>query len=225
MKKINLVPLKVKLLPALLHVGIWFSDKTFRVTKINEPTHIKEPKIYATWHGRQHCFLQIQPRNKLNILVSKSNDGEIITQALLKLGYKIIRGSASRGGIAAAKQMLAALNNGDNVAFTVDGPRGPIYDVKSGVIKLAQLSEAPIIPVIPATKHKLIINSWDKYNAPIWFCKIYYYFGSPMYIDKNASEEKLEMYRLELTKNMKQLTFDADKSCNYINNDLNIEHH
>ncbi|MEW5820274.1 MAG: lysophospholipid acyltransferase family protein [Cyanobacteriota bacterium] len=208
----DFVSLKVKYLPPYIYRIFWSFDQSVRVEKINEPDLNDAPKIFATWHGRQYCFLRLDPREKLNILISKSNDGEIVTRVMQRLGFSVIRGSASRGGMSAARQMLEVLNNGGNIAFTVDGPRGPIYEVKTGIIKLAQMSSAPIIPVIPATNMRLIIsNSWDKYNLPLWFSDIKYFFGTPFYVDKDLSDDNIEEARKKLNNEMNKLTYLADK--------------
>lgn len=217
----NLVPLKVKYLPPFIHLIFWLFDKSAKITKINEPANIDKPKIFASWHGRQYCFLQLQPREKLNVLISQSNDGEIVTKVLKKLGFSVIRGSASRGGMKAVKKMLEALEDGGNIAFTVDGPRGPIYEVKMGIVKLAQKSGAPIIPVVPATGTKLVVRkSWDKYNLPLFFSDIKYYFGEPVYVDKDCTDDEQENIRMKLEMTMKKMTFEADKDCHCKKSDL-----
>lgn len=209
----NIVPLKVKYLPSIIFHIIMSYDVTAKVTKVNEPVNIEGPKIFASWHGRQYCFLHMTDRSKLSLLISKSNDGEIITTVVKRMGFNVIRGSASRGGMTAVRHMLEALNNGTSVAFTVDGPRGPIYDVKIGLIKLAQMSGAPIIPIVPATRTRIIVfSSWDKYNLPFYFSNIHYHYGDPIYIDKDADDEQLEQYRLQVRDAMRNITFEADKS-------------
>lgn len=217
----NLVPLKLKLLPSFFYYGITAHDKSYKAEYLNEPVNIEGGKIFATWHGRFYCLLKINPRDKLNLLVSKSNDGEIITKASIRMGYKVIRGSASRGGMGAMKGMLDALTAGENVAFTVDGPRGPIHSVTKSVIKLAQQAEVPIIPVIPATNWKVNFNSWDKFNGPLLFAKMKIFYGDPFYVDKDANDEQLEDFKNELATIMKNLTIEADKSVGIINKDFN----
>ncbi len=207
----NLVPLKVKYLPPIIYAAIKNIEVTARVEKINEPPDDEEPKIFATWHGRQYSFLRINPMHKLNVLVSKSNDGEIITRVLKKIGFSVIRGSASRGGMTAVRHMREAMEQGNNIAFTVDGPRGPRYEVKKGVIKLAQQSGAPIIPLIAATNDRIIIkSSWDHYNIPYYFTKVRCVYGDPFYVPEDANDEELEQKRLEFQKIMKKITYDAD---------------
>jgi lysophospholipid acyltransferase (LPLAT)-like uncharacterized protein len=206
--------LKKIFLPAFFYHGISFVDFSYRYEKINEPLNIEGAKIFATWHGRMVCFLQFAPREKTNLLISRSNDGNFITQATEKLGFKVIRGSASRGGMAAIKGMLQALEKGENVAFTVDGPRGPIYQVKNGIIKLAQASGAPIIPVIPVTKYRVLFPFWDKFYGPFFFSKLSCTYGEPFYVDKDIDEDEIELLRQNLNKQMIDLTIKAEKTAN-----------
>lgn len=219
----NLVPYKVKYLPPIIYFIVAAFDKSARISKHNEPVADGKPKIIATWHGRQYCFLKVIDRSLLNVLISKSNDGEIITTVLKRFGFKVIRGSASRGGMSAVRQMLEVLNINQSVAFTVDGPRGPAYIPKIGVVKLAQMSGVPIVPVIPSTKTKLVVKkSWDKYNLPVFFSKITYFYGDPIYVDPEASESEQEKIRLHLEQVMKKLTIDADKAYNVVEDDKSI---
>lgn len=220
-KKISL-PIKQKILPEILYRIFYYFDISCKVTKIKEPTDITGAKIYACWHGRQYCFLKICDRDKLTVLISQSRDGEIVTKILLKMGFKVIRGSSSRGGMMAIKQMLRSLEAEENIAFTVDGPRGPIFSVNTGVIKLAQLSGVPIVPVIPTTNIKYIAKSWDKYNIPWFFNKVNIYYGKPIYVDKDADEEKIEKKRQELYEEMKNLTLNADKDSNNVTEAIEV---
>lgn len=219
----NLVPYKVKYLPPFIYCIVSMFDKSARVKKVNEPENDGKPKIFATWHGRQYCFLRVTDRSLLNVLISKSNDGEIITNVLQKFGFKVIRGSASRGGMSAVRQMLEVIEKNQSVAFTVDGPRGPVYVPKLGVVKLAQMSGAPILPVIPATNTKLVVKkSWDKYNLPLFFSNITYFYGDPIFVDKDLPEPEQEKIRLNLEQVMKKLTIDADKFYNAKEDDKSI---
>jgi len=80
-------------------------------------------------------------------LISASRDGDMIANWIERAGYGTIRGSSSRKGAAALRQLMDTLAANGNVLFTPDGPRGPVYQVSQGVVFLAQKSGAPIVPI------------------------------------------------------------------------------
>lgn len=211
-KKIKFIKFKRFIFPILGYFLINLLDKSTRFVKFNEPDNIKTPKIYALWHGRQYCLLKLQPRNNLNVLVSQSNDGEIIAAILSKLGYNLIRGSASRGGFKAAKEMLKAIKSGEDIAFTVDGPRGPLYSLNPSLFRIAQSSGATIIPLVSSVKNKLIFNSWDKYTVPFYFSTFNMYFGTPFIVNKGLSKEQLSEIINKFEREIKSLTLEADQT-------------
>ncbi|MFH0702494.1 MAG: lysophospholipid acyltransferase family protein [bacterium] len=180
-------------------------DKTLNFKMINYNPDLS-PVIYALWHGRQFGLLGIYPRDDLHLLISKSNDGELISRISKGLGFSVIRGSHNRGGTEALIKILRTLRQNKNIAFTVDGPRGPIYKVKEGIIKIAQLSQAPIVPVITVIRHKIQLNSWDQYQLPFFFTNVVNIFGDPIYVPRKINEEEKEFYRLHLENKLLELS-------------------
>jgi len=172
-------------------------DLTVKPIRMNYKPEIT-PAIYALWHGRQVGLgiFRKRERKNINILISQSNDGQIITNVCKFLGFKIIRGSHKRGGTKALIEILSKLKKGKSIAYTIDGPRGPVYKVKVGLIKISQMSQMPIIPMVADVKHKITFNSWDKYMLPLPFTTMVAIYGDPIYVPKDADDEKIEEYRL-----------------------------
>ena len=168
-------------------------------------THIYEinnknlyPCIYAMWHSDQFCIFGPEHPEKIHILISKSFDGNIVTSIADMLGFKTIRGSSNRkGAVEATLEMIEVLKKGECVAITVDGPQGPLHKVKNGVIKIAQKTGAPIIPVgwYSDQINFIKLPSWDKMTAPIFHANIINLYGEPIYIPENATVEDYEIYR------------------------------
>ena len=126
----------------IFHIQEFFTH----IIEVNKPDIM--PALYATWHGSQMCIYGISPKDKLNILVSRSRDGDMISKVLNNMGIKTIRGSkGKKGAIEASMQMISALKSGENCAMMVDGPKGPVKVVKDGVVKVAKLAGVPIVPV------------------------------------------------------------------------------
>lgn len=168
-------------------------------------THIVEinnkelkPCIYAMWHSDQFCIYGVEDKNHLSVLISKSADGEIVAYATESLGFKTVRGSSNKkGAIESTMHMIDLLKKGETVAITVDGPSGPLHKVKNGVIKIAQMSGAPIVPVCWYSTDPTFITlpSWDKMTSPIGDCQILNLYGEPIYVPAELTPEQFEEYR------------------------------
>ncbi|HSA06426.1 MAG TPA: lysophospholipid acyltransferase family protein [Candidatus Gastranaerophilales bacterium] len=199
---------KYEILSSIIGSVFYVLDKSCRWKKYNYNPE-NTPAVYAIWHGLQYCLGGIQQRKNLNILISHSNDGEIIAQTVKKIGFSTIRGSMKRGGMKATREIIRALEEGKNIAYTVDGPKGPGFKVKNGVIKIAQLAQKPIIPVSSAAYPEIEAPSWDKYQLPFFFSKIVMTFGDPIEVPSDISEEQAEEYRLKLENELFRLRQEA----------------
>lgn len=170
----------------------------------------KTPVIYAIYHGRMAGLLHLPGRERTSILISNSRDGEMVARAMLSQGFLVSRGSPTHGALQAAKSMLKLLSTGKNVVVTVDGPRGPAMEMKPAVIRLAQKSGCPIIPVLMDAKHVKIMGSWDHFMFPHFFTHMRCFYGEPMTVPRSSSDEAIEQYRVELDLRMQEMTAKAD---------------
>ncbi|MDD3419474.1 MAG: DUF374 domain-containing protein [Candidatus Gastranaerophilales bacterium] len=171
------------------------------------------PAIYAIWHANQYLYLA-KDRNKrpyFNLLISPSNDGDMIAKVCRQMNFSLIRGSTKRQGMLAIRDMAKSFKKGQSVAYTVDGPKGPAIEVKEGLIRIAQMTQVPIIPLMGATKHKFIFDSWDKYELPYWFSGSVAMFGKPVFIPKNATEDDLENYRVIIENRLIEMKNQAEE--------------
>ncbi len=206
--------IKINTLAFLAGKGLFLIDKTVKFRLVNYRQDIS-PVIYAVWHGLQYTFMGIPNRQNISILISKSNDGEFISRALMQRGFSIIRGSHGRGGAEAVRKILKETKKGRCIAYNIDGPRGPAFVAKEGIIKVAQMAKIPIIPVSSDITPCLKINSWDKYEVPLLFSKAVTVFGEPIYVPKGASEDEMEQYRLQVEKDLFAL---REKACEELRN-------
>jgi lysophospholipid acyltransferase (LPLAT)-like uncharacterized protein len=172
----------------------------------------KNPVIYAVYHGRMAGILSIPDREKTSILISQSTDGEMVARAMLGQGFLVSRGSPTHGARQAGKDMLKRLAAGCNVVVTVDGPRGPVMEMKPAVIRLAQTSGAKIIPMVMNAKHVKILNSWDKFMFPHFFTSMKCFYGEPYEAPRHGD---LEQMISQLDERMKAL---REKGSNWAKN-------
>ena len=214
--------LKLWLLGKLIYLGFSFQIPLTKFYFVNKPD-TKGQFIIACWHANQCALYGLKEiRERINILISPSNDGQIITDAVCNVGYKVIRGSKGRkGATQSVFQMLDALKAGDVVAVMIDGPRGPKHIVQPGVIELAKLSGVPIIPMTwySPRKNFLKFNSWDEFRVPVGYCKVLNAYGEPIYVNKDVSEEEFEEKRIAVEESLKKLYEDAKNNyAEYVKN-------
>ena len=135
--------------------------------------------IIAFWHGRQ-LMMPLAYRGQLaSILISQHRDGEIIARIMQSFGFKAIRGSSTRGGLRAVRQLVKAGRNGGDLVVTPDGPKGPACKVQSGVIYLAKVTGLPIFPLTFACSKKKSFRVGITFKFPVPAVKGYLCGGNP----------------------------------------------
>jgi len=126
--------------------------------------------IYAFWHGTMFPLIYTHRNKGINVLVSEHTDGEYIAKIIESLGYKTIRGSNIDSGMKPFLELFR-LKNGECLAITPDGPKGPRHKVKEGIIRIAKHTQMPIIPVTVNIEKKIKFDSWDKWALPLPFSR------------------------------------------------------
>lgn len=171
----------------------------------------RTPVIYAIWHGRLFTTLFLKPRHDLVMLVSRSRDGQKIVKAARGLGFRrFIRGSSGKeGAIAAVRGIAQALAAGRSAVVTVDGPRGPRFKVKPGVIAMAAKSGVPIVPVTGSMGWMLVSprRFWDRFFVSAPFGPVSIAFGAPIHV---AEQDDPETARQTLETELQALTMAMD---------------
>ncbi len=166
--------------------------------------------IYAFWHGRQFLLFHYHRNSGVVIPASESRDGEIQAGILRWFGFDVVRGSSKRKGDRALLGMVDGLRRGKTVALAVDGPRGPLYEAKQGVVYLAGKLGKPIVPVATSARRYWILEKiWDRYLLPVPFTKGVVLYGDPIMVN-GISEEELEGKRRQLEAALNGLMARAD---------------
>jgi lysophospholipid acyltransferase (LPLAT)-like uncharacterized protein len=163
--------------------------------------------IGAIWHQRFLGVLGYVKKFRhlsLSIMISMSRDGDRIAPVVNFLGLRPVRGSSSRGGKEALAAMVQDLASNQAALHVVDGPRGPKGVLKAGLIRLAQLSRAAIIPVYISVDRAWITRSWDRFLIPKPFSQVLVRFGEPIDVPEQMDEETFEALRLDVEKKMIQ---------------------
>ena len=157
-----------------------------------------ETPIFAIWHNRIFASTYYMRGDSIVVLTSKSFDGEYIARFLTKFGFGTVRGSSSRGGVRGMVEMIRLIRAGLPMAFTVDGPRGPRYEVKSGPVVLAKKTGNPIVSFVVECERAWRVNSWDRLQIPKPFSRARVIYTEPVRVDPDADEAGIEAKRSEL---------------------------
>ena len=171
------------------------------------------PLIYAAWHGRILLLPYFYGRRRtVHVLASRSRDGEIVSRFARGFGFRVVRGSTSRGGATAIRALARLLRQERaEVGIVPDGPRGPRHVAQIGPVLLAKIGRAPIVPLgigaAPATR----LRSWDEFLVPHPFARVAVVFGEPLVVPPDADRATLEEARRRLEALLRQLTLEADR--------------
>jgi hypothetical protein len=149
------------------------------------------PFIAAFWHGR---LLMIPyalggEGSNVRVLISSHRDGRIISGAIEYFDIKTITGSSSKGGAGAFRHAIRFLRNAGVLGITPDGPRGPRMRASDGVIAIARLTGAPILPLAYATSRRFVLGSWDRFIVPLPFARGVFVWGAPIRVARDADRE------------------------------------
>mgnify|MGYP004521817815 FL=1 len=208
-------PKEVSFVSELVYRLFRVLEGMIEIRNVNYPKQ-EQKVIFAMWHSDQ-CSLHgipFEKRKNVNILISKSGDGEVIARVVQRWGFSTIRGSKDKGtrkkgGVRATMEMIEKVNEGQNVAIMVDGPAGPLHEIKNGVIKVAKHTGGAIIPMVWYSPNKTLLKfpTWDKFKIPLGFTKIVNLYGEPIYVPENSTPEEDNAIKEKL----KQALFDLEK--------------
>lgn len=171
--------------------------------------------IFLIWH--QSLFTIVGPHRGLKVaaLASRSGDGQIIADYMISMGLRPVRGSSARGAVAAAKELMQALEEGWNLAIACDGPKGPFKVPKSGPLELARRMRVPIVPIAArATREWTFKRSWDRFRLPQPRAHAAVCYGEPiLYPAHDPSEAELAERVREVASRLHALEDEATRRC------------
>jgi lysophospholipid acyltransferase (LPLAT)-like uncharacterized protein len=175
-----------------------------RVGILGKP--VTENYIGALWHNRlliiPFVLRRFFPQRAGAALISPSRDGDLLTDAIERFGFDVVRGSSSRLGASAIMQLVEVLSAGRDVVITPDGPRGPAYEIGPGIIFLAQKSGAAVLPMNMEYSSCWRLKSWDRFILPRPFSKVRVTMGAPYRVRPTATDEEFEAERQRLQETM-----------------------
>ncbi|WP_291259647.1 lysophospholipid acyltransferase family protein [Fusobacterium sp.] len=196
----------------ILYIILQVIRKTLkiRIIKNDKIDEVNESYIFAFWHNKlvasTLCLDYIEKRA---VLASPSKDGELISVPLEKLGFHMVRGSSDKNPTSSLISLIKLMKKGYSIGTPVDGPKGPIYEVKQGMVYLAQKGKKYIIPTGTAYKSKWEFRkAWDKFQFPKPFTTMVYLMGEPIEVPVDAN---IEEYCLKIKEELNRLDKEAEK--------------
>jgi len=188
----------------------WYDEEYLSIAREKSPGGV----IYAFWHQRLLPFCFSHKNQGIRVLVSTHRDGEIIARTIERLGFGTVRGSSTRGGREALFGMISESRKGFDLAVTPDGPRGPRFSLKPGLVTIARKTGYPIVPIANAVWPRKELSSWDGFHIPFPFARCVITHGEPVFVPEDGTRE---MIRLDLENRIMAVTRRADallgKSC------------
>lgn len=197
---------KKTLLPYLLQLFVRFIYMTNK-KHYHYPESVEEnvPLIVSMWHGD----LLMQPLNyrhfrkngRIKVIVSEHRDGELIKKIVQYLGVGGIDGSSSKGGLKALMNAIKEIKEGNDVAITPDGPRGPRFSIANGIVAIAQKTHCKIVALNSKPTKYWQFNSWDKFIVPKPFGTIHFYVSEPFEIENLEQDDAKNLIKEKLLQN------------------------
>ena len=185
------------------------------VESMQELWTARRPLIYAVWHGRILMIPWLSQRLRrtrgaraTRVLASRSRDGELVARWVRRFELSVVRGSSSRGGAEALRALAAAVRAGHDVAVVPDGPRGPREQLQAGLVVLAAVTGAPVVPLGFAARPARRLASWDRFLVPWPFARAAVVFGKPATVPRGADRETA---RTDLERALREVTETADR--------------
>jgi len=177
---------------------------------------VRDQMIFALWHNRLALSATLYRRyvrshtheRRIAGMVSASRDGGLLAEIFGRFGIEPVRGSSSRRGPQALREMVSRAADGYDLAITPDGPRGPCYTVQDGVIATAQLTGLAIVPVAYHLNWKIRLKSWDRFQIPLPFARCRVTVGRPLRVARETTAAEREVLRRQFETELRAITRD-----------------
>jgi len=196
-------------------VQLWIGTLRYRYRPMGANLDPNQPRfqgryLYAFWHENILVPAYHYGRRDIHVLISEHADGQMIAEACRHLGFRVVRGSATRGGARAVRQMVRRSRSA-HLAITPDGPRGPRRQIQPGVVYLAALTGLPIVPFGIAFERAWRMNSWDRFAVPWPWSGAVCVTAEPIHIPPDIRKDQLEIYRRRVQEAMDAVSEAAER--------------
>jgi len=203
-------------LPLVLGISrlLWWScRKDYAIGADIAERMVTDGRVYAPcyWHQHSYCCLQVMREwlkrgFRAGFIISASVDGEVPARIARSWGAAVVRGSAKTTNALAMRDIQQAMKRGVSIVTAADGPLGPKYEFKPGVVLMARIGGAPLVPIACAASRAWYFNRWDDFMLPKPFSRVAIAVGEPMVVSRETRVEELEYYRAAMQDAINALT-------------------
>jgi hypothetical protein len=203
-------------LPPVVYLFLLLLGRTMSIRHVNREAIDRlwqkgQSVIACFWHGRLLAMPFAYDGRPTKVLISRHGDGEFIAKVIKYFGVGAVRGSYRKTSISSMREILAELKQGTTIGVTPDGPKGPRYQVKPGIVEIAKIAQRPIVPVTYGASRHRAFASWDRFVLPYPFSRILFVWGDPLYVAADAKADAIEKTRKELEERLVSITEAADR--------------
>jgi len=164
----------------------------------------RQGMLVTLWHGRMVCGMPVGADLGMSVLVSPSDDGQLVLPLLARFGYAWVLGSSNKNPARAVRELRDRLQSGGRIIITPDGPRGPRHSANPGSAWLARATGFPILPVGFATDRAWRLKSWDRFTIPKWRARVVVRYEEPIEVRSDAPDEELDSVTCEMRRRIVQ---------------------
>lgn len=198
--------LAIKLICSTLKYDVSAEDTNEPLTRMS----LQPPLVAPFWHRCVFAATYFFRERGIAVMTSRSFDGEYIARIIAKFGFSAVRGSSSRSGARALLGMHKVIKQPGIAAFTIDGPRGPIYVAKPGPVLLARNTQAPIRCFYVAVSKSWQLNSWDRFLIPKPWARAHVRFSAPIEVPAQADEEQMKELHQQMQTALERVRMAAE---------------
>ncbi|MFQ5482278.1 MAG: lysophospholipid acyltransferase family protein [Nitrospinaceae bacterium] len=204
------------ILPGLAYAFLHLWCRTLRTDNRNPQNedyfrNLPGRYILTHWHSRIFFLLYyFRNRRDLNILVSLSQDADVLARLGQMLGYTVVRGSTFKNPLGSSRKLIQALKRDERIVIVADGSRGPRHAAQAGCLQLARITGAPVIPMTYGAAWKYEFGSWDRFVLPLPFSRCTLNFGPPIQVPRDADKALIREKQAGLSRALTQITEEVE---------------
>jgi lysophospholipid acyltransferase (LPLAT)-like uncharacterized protein len=173
----------------------------------NDLVQSRQGVIGIFWHARLLFAPFLYHGQSMNVLIGTHRDGQLIADVMECFNFGLVRGSSSKGGDRALRDMVRLLKKGHDISITPDGPRGPAEVAKTGIAQVARITGKAVVPVAYSASRCIRGTSWDRFIIPLPFSRVVFVLGEPL---RYQDGEDMEAFRCRIEDALKGVTLRAD---------------
>ncbi len=171
--------------------------------------------ILAFWHGRLLALSYTHRGKNIQVLASEHYDGDLMGRIIARLGFGHLKGSTTRGGHRAMRDLKSVLEEGLDTGLAADGPRGPRGRLQQGAVELARLTGRAVLPLTSSASRRKLFRSWDCFQVPLPFSRVVVEYGEPLIMKGDENKDEREQAKDVLQRRLNELTAALDRSIGY----------